>query len=70
MSKVQPYLKFVVAIIGAVVTTALTQYPDNHAVQTWGPIVTSILTAAGVYATPNKDPQALHQEQSVQPPGA
>ena len=70
MTKVLPYLKFGVAIAGAVVTTALTQYPDNHSVQTWGPIAASIVTALGVYTVPNKDPQALHQDESVQPPAA
>jgi hypothetical protein len=70
MTKVQPYLKFVVAIFGAVVTTALVQFPDNSTVQTWGPIVVTVLTALGVYAVPNKDPHALHQQESVQPPGA
>lgn len=68
--KLQPYLKFVVAVVGAIATTALTQYPDSHAVQTWGPVVASVVTALGVYATPNKDPQALHQDESVQPPAA
>jgi hypothetical protein len=70
MTRVLPYLKFGVAIFGAVVSTALVQFPDNRSVQTWGPIVASIVTALGVYAVPNKDPQALHQDESVQPPAA
>jgi len=47
------YAKAIVAIAGAVLTTVLVQFPDNSDVQTWGPIVSSLLTAIAVYATPN-----------------
>jgi hypothetical protein len=47
------YAKAIVAVIGAVLTTVLVQFPDNADVQTWGPIVSSLLTAIAVYVTPN-----------------
>ena len=68
MSKVAPYMKTVVAILGAVLTAVMTQFPDNAAVQQWGPIVSALLTALAVYAVPNKDPQGTHQDESVQNP--
>lgn len=68
MSKFLPYAKAVVAILGAAITTALVQLPDSDAVQTYGPIVASVLTALSVYLVPNRDPQADHQDESVQPP--
>ena len=68
MTKFLPYAKALIAILGAAITTALVQLPDSEAVQTYGPIVASILTALSVYAVPNKDPQAEHQDESVQPP--
>jgi len=63
-----PYSKAIVAVVGAVITTLLVQLPDNEVVQTWGPIITTFLTAISVYAVSNKDPKALHQSESVQPP--
>lgn len=68
MSKVAPYTKTVVAILGAVLTAVMTQFPDNPAVQQWGPIVSALLTALAVYAVPNKDPEGTHQDESVQDP--
>lgn len=68
MSKIAPYMKAIVAIVGALVTAVLTQFPDNDTVQQWGPIVSALLTAVSVYAVPNKDPEAAHQDESVQPP--
>lgn len=68
MDKIKPYMKAVVAVVGAVLTAVLAQFPDNETVQQWGPIVSALLTALAVYVVPNKDPQALHQTESVQPP--
>ena len=68
MTRVQPYMKAIVAILGAVLTAVVTQFPDNEAVQQWGPIVSALLTALAVYAVPNKDPQGTHQDESVQDP--
>jgi len=53
LDKIKPYAKAVVAILGAVLTTVMTQFPENTDVQTWGPIVASFLTALAVYLVPN-----------------
>lgn len=70
MKDISPYAKTAVAILGAVLTAVMTQFPDNAAVQQWGPIVAALLTAVGVYAVPNKDPEGSHQQESTQPPYA
>ena len=49
----QRYLKAIVAIAGAVLTTVLVQFPDSSVVQQWGPIVAALITAVGVYVVPN-----------------
>lgn len=49
MSVINPYLKFVVAILGAVITSAGVYYGSAH----WFPILTSVVTALTVYLTPN-----------------
>lgn len=56
VEKVQEYAKAVVAVLGAVVLAA-TALADG--VQELADVVTALLatlTAAGVYAVPNKDP--------------
>jgi hypothetical protein len=62
---VRPYAKAVVAVIGVILTALVTNLDE---VPQWLSVLVSILTALGVYATPNKDPQAVHQDESVQPP--
>ena len=49
----QRYLKAIVAIAGAVLTTVLAQFPDSSVVQQWGPIAAAFLTAVSVYFVPN-----------------
>lgn len=44
------YDKFLLAVLGAVVTVVETQYGTNH----WVMTAVAVLTALGVYATPNK----------------
>jgi hypothetical protein len=56
------YAKAFVAVAGAVLTTVLVQFPDNADVQTWGPIVSSLLTAIAVYAIPNEPPTNAYGE--------
>lgn len=70
MTNVSPYAKTIVAILGAVLTAVMTQFPDTEAVQQWGPIIAALLTAIGVYAIPNADPAGTHQDESTQPPSA
>ena len=62
---VRPYAKSVVAIIGIVLTVLVENLDPTPQ---WLSVVISVLIALGVYATPNKDPQAQHQDESVQPP--
>jgi peptidoglycan/LPS O-acetylase OafA/YrhL len=47
------YLKAIVAVLGAVLTTVLATFPDNPDVQHWGAIISSFLTAILVYFLPN-----------------
>ena len=77
MTTIQPYMKAVVAVLGALVTAlvavlpvVMESFPEHQGVQTWGPIVSAFLTAVAVYVVPNKDPLARHQDESTQPPGA
>ena len=55
MDKIKPYAKAVVAILGAVLTAVLTQFPESETVQQWGPIVAALLTTLGVYLVPNTE---------------
>lgn len=44
------YDKLLVALLGAVVTVVETQYSTSH----WVQVAVAVLTALGVYSTPNK----------------
>lgn len=48
------YDKAIVAIIGAVVTWAVSNYAGDADVQHWLGLVIAVLTAVGVYSQPNK----------------
>lgn len=50
LKKLQPYNKLLVALLGAVLTVIVQFYGGNQYVQ----IVVTLLSAAGVYAAPNK----------------
>ena len=50
LQRLQPYNKFLVALLGAVITTVVQFYGDN----TYVVMVVAILTALGVYQVPNK----------------
>ena len=70
MEKIAPYAK---AIIGALVAAlaSLQQALDDGQLTAseWTAIAIAFLTAAVlVFAVPNKDPEAAHQDESVQPP--
>lgn len=54
MNKIKPYMKFVVAAIGAALTWAVANYANDPDVSKWLSLVSAVLTALGVYATPNK----------------
>lgn len=69
MSKIAPYMK---ALIGALIAglASLQQSLDDGAVtaQEWTGIAIATLSGlALVWAIPNKDPEARHQDESVQP---
>lgn len=75
MDKIKPYLKAVVAFVApaAVTLTAAVQASSpGGEVVTGGEWITAacacFITAGAVYAVPNKDPRAEHQDESVQPP--
>ena len=69
MNKLAPYFK---AIVGAVIAGASAAIPlvdDGLTVSEGLGVAVAFLTALSVvYAVPNKDPQAEHQDESVQPP--
>lgn len=54
LKELQKYNKAVVAIVGAIVTWLVSNYAGNADVQHWLGLVLAVLTAAGVYQTPNK----------------
>lgn len=75
MNTIKPYLKAVAGFIapGVVGLAAALQdgSPGGSSVTTaeWvGIAAACLLTGGAVYGVPNKDPQALHQDESVQPP--
>lgn len=65
-AKWQPYAKAYAAAIVSALTAiaALTPLPE------WLTIVVAVLSAPLVFATPNLDPAARAQDESVQPPDA
>lgn len=50
IKRLQPYNKFLIALLGAVLTTIAQFYGDN----TYVVMILSLLTALGVYQVPNK----------------
>lgn len=54
MNAITKYDKAIIAVIGAAVTWAVSNYAGNADVQHWLGLTTAILTALGVYAQPNK----------------
>ena len=77
LDALKPYATAVVAFIapGATVAVASVQSGSEGGgtitSAEWVTIIaTMIITAGAVYTVPNKDPKALHQSKSVQPPRA
>jgi hypothetical protein len=75
MDKVLPYAKAIVGFVApaAAALIAATQEatPGGTTITTNEWLVaglTAFVTASTVWAVPNKDPQAQHQDESVQPP--
>lgn len=75
MKKIAPYAKAVVGfitpgavLIGAAVTEASVGGSSITTSEWVTAAVACIVTGGAVYRTPNKDPEAEHQDESVQPP--
>lgn len=49
------YDKTIVAVIGAGITWAVSNYAGNADVQHWLGLAIALLTAVGVYSQPNKE---------------
>lgn len=76
MEKIAPYWKAVVGFVAPGVVTlgaAVTEASDGGSHITTAEWVTAlvacVVTSTAVWGVPNRDPEATHQEESVQPPG-
>lgn len=70
MDKVTPYLKAYAALVGSIATALLAVYTADTETGRVLTVVSVIATAVATWAVPNLDPQARHQDESVQPPHA
>ena len=77
MERIAPYWKSIIGFIspGVVGLVAAVQDGSPGGSSITGPewvgiAAACILTGGAVFAVPNKDPRALHQDESVQPPKA
>ena len=75
VNAVLPYFKAVLGFLtpGAVILgSAVTEASDGGTRITQAEVITAlvamVVTGGAVYAAPNRDPQARHQDESVQPP--
>ena len=72
MSNIAPYMKAVVGALVAGLTALLPALADGaiNATEAVTAVIAFLVALGAVYAIPNKDPQAEHQDESVQPPVA
>jgi len=77
IDSIKPYAKAIVAFVTPGVTGLLAAVQDaspggsSVTGPEWvGIAAACILTGGAVFSVPNRDPQALHQAESVQPPDA
>lgn len=70
MNAVSPYFKAITAALVAGLTAILTGLDNDVLTKAeWVQAAIAFLVAlSAVWAVPNKDPQAEHQDESVQPP--
>lgn len=61
MDKFLPYAKFIVAVLGAGVTSALSLADPGTDVFKYLTIASAVLTAVAVYAVPNKPVDGRHE---------
>lgn len=65
----RPYAKAIVAAVTAFGGAYSLALSDGILAWEWvGILVATLVAGFGVFATPNTDPKAEHQEESVQPP--
>ena len=57
------YRKFIIAMLGVVVTAIEQTIPLTPTQLAWATVITTLLTAAGVYAFPNEQGQITDQIQ-------
>ena len=55
LDKLKPYKKAIVAVVGAVLTWAISNYANDPDVSKWLGLVSAVLTAAGVYQVTNEE---------------
>lgn len=67
---VLPYLKAYAALVGSIATALLAVYGPDTQVGKVLTIAAIVATCVGTWAVPNRDPEAEHQRDSVQPPNA
>ena len=68
-ARIQPYAKAVVGFITPVLASLAATADDGWTTGEWLTALTAGLATFGaVFATPNQDPKAEHQEESAQPP--
>lgn len=77
MEKIAPYYKAVTGLLVPFLTSigaALVSSSEGGSSITtneWiAAVVVGLVAGGAVFAVPNKDPEALHQDESVQPPQA
>lgn len=75
LDRIKPYAKAIVAFLAppaVVLTSAVKDVSAGGSQITAGEWITAacacFITSGLVYGTPNRDPKALHQQESVQPP--
>jgi hypothetical protein len=75
MTNVLPYAKAIVGFVApaasALIAATQPGTPGKEAItgtELLVALLTAFVTASVVWAVPNKDPQAQHQDESVQPP--
>lgn len=73
MNSIAPYAKAIVAALVAGLGSLYQALDGDQVVTTqeWIAVAMTTITALGVvFAIPNRDPEAAHQDESVQPPQA
>ena len=77
LDKIKPYAKAVVGFAVPALTAWVAAQQDGSVggstvtTMEWGSVaIAALVTGGAVFFTPNRDPQAAHQDESVQPPDA